>query len=525
MPARQVNNAFGAGSPSWNLPFPNGDLTAAEIIAYCPHWLKSVDVIDRFVTNGGKSHVISVMINEFRYQPGGDTTFVPNSVCMMIQYAMRRAGFEDWTVGSHAEWARDSEWDETQLDVSDFRTPRITHPRGNGGGALNCQAAPIKFRDLAQHVKKHPSGADALDLTRCVLYAVEHPEERWLFPNHFAQLVKKLGGPQVATHSHLDRQIFARRSGELIFPPADASALSLPYARTNSCNTKLTMARTRPSGQVNNGASTPQKRALAVADDSVGSLDTGNKRRSGRLAGKVSANLHEDTESSILDKDDAASERSFAAKKRKLSDDDGSDAKADFLFQPSNVTSSSEPTTANTSDSLLTPAPVRPGARRSALKARQTIQKLAAPPMPAPVPAKRASPPIDPALTSAARAFPSRQPVFLKPPVLSSMRLVVDERSVLLYAEPGAPDLWASALSSTRFRGPRRHPPFRELYRLTDPDPRDASDWAENIRWAKEQHKVFGSKTWTEYDYHLECITEHRREHLWVSEEAICAGM
>ncbi|KAF2245063.1 hypothetical protein BU26DRAFT_568369 [Trematosphaeria pertusa] len=70
-----VNNAFGAGSPSWNLPFPNGDLTAAEIIAYCPHRLKSVDVIDCFVTNGGKSHAISIMINEFRYQPGGDTTF------------------------------------------------------------------------------------------------------------------------------------------------------------------------------------------------------------------------------------------------------------------------------------------------------------------------------------------------------------------------------------------------------------------------------------------------------------------
>jgi hypothetical protein len=32
------------------LSFPSGNLTAAEILAYLPHWLKSVDVVDRFVT-------------------------------------------------------------------------------------------------------------------------------------------------------------------------------------------------------------------------------------------------------------------------------------------------------------------------------------------------------------------------------------------------------------------------------------------------------------------------------------------
>ncbi len=128
----------------------------------------------------------------------------------------------------------------------------------------------------------------------------------------------------------------------------------------------------------------------------------------------------------------------------------------------------------------------------------------------------------------AALIYSMRQPKFVQPPVLSPHRLRVDSSSIYLYAELGCrtlEEMWASALSSTRFGGPRRSPPFRELYRLTDPSPSDDSDWAENIRWAKEQHRAFGSVTWTEYDYHLELITEARRETLWVSEEAIQAGM
>jgi hypothetical protein len=79
------NNAFGVGCASWNLPFPTGNLTAVEILAYLPHWLKSVDVIDRFVTNGGKSYTIAAIINEFRDLPGdGDGIFRPNSAQIMM---------------------------------------------------------------------------------------------------------------------------------------------------------------------------------------------------------------------------------------------------------------------------------------------------------------------------------------------------------------------------------------------------------------------------------------------------------
>jgi hypothetical protein len=133
---------------------------------------------------------------------------------------------------------------------------------------------------------------------------------------------------------------------------------------------------------------------------------------------------------------------------------------------------------------------------------------------------------VSPEMMSLARTFSISTPVFVQPPMLSANRLRVDSSTIFLYAAEGCTSLaemWASALSSTRFNGPRRHPPFRELYRLINPPADDLSDWAENIRWAKEQYAVFGSDTWTEYDYHLEVITEHRRMN-WVSEEAIRAS-
>ncbi len=133
-----------------------------------------------------------------------------------------------------------------------------------------------------------------------------------------------------------------------------------------------------------------------------------------------------------------------------------------------------------------------------------------------------------PEMMAAARAYATRTPVYLSPPVISADRLIIDSLTVYLFAQEGCrneEELWASALSTYRFGGPRRHAPFRELYRLTEPMAWDTSDWAENIRWAKEQYKLFGIETWTEYDDHLERITSWRRQTLWVSEEVICAGM
>lgn len=210
------NNAFGDGSPNWNLSFPDGNMTAAELLAYTPHWLKSIDVILRLVNHGGRAVVVAHLISKYRDTVKAE--FHPNSACVMMHYAMRRAGNEDWTINTRSNYSQERVYDEDSLYVGDFRPPRVTHPKSvpaklkckQSEHSRNAQAEPIPFKDLALHVREHPSGADALDLTRCVLYGIENPEEQWLFPDDFKELVDHLGGPLTVTYSHLDRQIFAR---------------------------------------------------------------------------------------------------------------------------------------------------------------------------------------------------------------------------------------------------------------------------------------------------------------------------
>ena len=239
------NNAFGPHAPSWNLGFPDGNLTAVEIVVYCPHWLKCIDVITRFVNNGVKSVYLAAIINEYRDLPGdAGTKMVPNSTTVMMQYAMRRSGYEDWTIGTHKLWDHPEDWNHADLYVGMFRPPCITHPKKptaaqaerNSSWSCNQIVAPIPFKNLAIHVKKHPTGFDSLDLTRCVKYALAHPDEDWRFPDDFKQLlVKKLGGPKPITASHQDHEAFARLAGlNLQTPKQSVRGIRGPPRDTNS---------------------------------------------------------------------------------------------------------------------------------------------------------------------------------------------------------------------------------------------------------------------------------------------------
>jgi hypothetical protein len=135
---------------------------------------------------------------------------------------------------------------------------------------------------------------------------------------------------------------------------------------------------------------------------------------------------------------------------------------------------------------------------------------------------------VDPVMMRVARSFDHDIPAHTKPPPpLSDSRLQIDDTTVHLYGDEKSTSkdqLWATAMSAYRYGGPRRYPPFRELHRLTNPERWDASDWAENIRWAKEQHILHGVKTWTEYDDHQEQIKQRRQQAPWVSEDIIQMG-
>lgn len=134
---------------------------------------------------------------------------------------------------------------------------------------------------------------------------------------------------------------------------------------------------------------------------------------------------------------------------------------------------------------------------------------------------------VNPTMIRVARNFDHDVPAYTKPPLLPANRIQIDDKTVHLYGDEKSTSkdqLWATAMSAYRYGGPRRNPPFRELHRLTNPERWDASDWAENIRWAKEQYTLHGVKTWTEYDDHQEQIKQHRQQAPWVSEDVIQMG-
>ncbi|KAF1964338.1 hypothetical protein BU23DRAFT_64000 [Bimuria novae-zelandiae CBS 107.79] len=575
---RAVNDAFGKSSPHWNLPFPAGRLTVAEILAYCPHWLKSVDVINRFVTNGAKSKIIAGMLNRFRIPPVVDIQ--TNSVCVMMQCAMRAAGYLGWTMGNHSDFSDFSDtsaedWEAANLDVSCFRTPRVTHPKKGSKKIENVAAEPIEFRDLARDVKIHPSGSDALDLTRCVIYAIEHPEESWRFPDDFERLVNKLGGPQRLTHYHLDTQAFKRAVVE-IFPPAERKKLSVtPVAKRVHFADTTTMVTTRKSDM---RLATPKAVPMTTSKkrncEEADAVDTrtpkpGDRRRSGRIATQGVKDLREpDTDAGTPDATPYYKNyNTYGPPQKKHKSHRASSDESEFIGSYTTDSETLPDAYDQVSDDILTPEleskrPVRVSAQKGRRLTQQAIFRetpktsrsakgatgfkpslmLSAHATPAnatPVhatPAHIAAPNnhvplnlIDPVLLSLSHTWEERRrPILVTPLVLNPSRLVIDSHTIRLYAEENCPnveDMWNSALSSTRFNGPRKHAPFRELYRLTDPMPWDSSDWAENIRWAKEQYRAFGVDSWTEYDDHLEQITQWRRQNMWVSEEAAKGGI
>lgn len=564
MPRGGVADAFGKGSPNWNLPFPPGNLTAAEIVAYFPHWLKSVDVIDRFIMNGGSAQILADMLTEFRELPGREP-YPSNSVYIMMKDAMRRAGFDNWSVNLHRRFTGEREWDPSQLTVTSFRVPRLTHPKA-GISSRNIEASPILFRDLTRFVKRAPTEDDALDLTPCVIYASNHQQEDWYFPSHFAELVNHLGGPKRVTTAHWDNYAFSRRCGDIAIVPLqpydNSPALtptketrllgtpspSSPLTRTTLLSSTIHMTRARTTSKDPRETGRKSSRLATLDNHHFNSDSEDNSpdvvlkggRRSTRLAIKAGMTGVKEMDISLVkgNEEGDMNQRRSNRLRNKPSMNFCEDSELDTPTSKGSVdknwapekegspTSEDEPINVDEDDLDLENIPAPRQIRTRALRltterraAKLAMRKVHAIQTPTP-PKQKITKKFAPEVEAAARNFRSRQPVFLKPLPISRDRVTIDAYNVALFAEDGATDLWGSALSSSRFGGPRRHPPWRELYRLTDPENDDASDWAENIRWAKEQYRMYGS-VWTEYEYALECITEHRRSTFWVSEEVL----
>lgn len=135
--------------------------------------------------------------------------------------AMRDAGYKDWTIKIHDKWhaAKKDMWDEKKLDVSGFQVP--------GQLVKGRWARNVPFKSLAVEVKRMPEGDDALDLTRMVQYCVQNPDEQWMYPKDYEELLDLIGGPIQTTDRHADRAAFERWEGVTPPPPRPRSAKAL----------------------------------------------------------------------------------------------------------------------------------------------------------------------------------------------------------------------------------------------------------------------------------------------------------
>ncbi|KAF2245308.1 hypothetical protein BU26DRAFT_432960 [Trematosphaeria pertusa] len=196
-------------SPSPNLHFPHGSITVAEIACFLPQWYKSWDVIDRAISNGGTAAIIARLINTCRDMPNGKIT--SNTMYRMMKTSIEKRALQDeaykgWCVSSHVV---PEDWDATSVSVAGFRIPYQTHPFVVN---RNKSPDPVPFKDLTVGVKQMPTGFDALDLTRCVKYHLEHDGEEWNFPDDFEALINVLGGPTPLHPEHYDNAVFNRWS-------------------------------------------------------------------------------------------------------------------------------------------------------------------------------------------------------------------------------------------------------------------------------------------------------------------------
>lgn len=194
-----------SGAPSPWLSFPAGNLTMAEILAFIPYSIKSFDVIDRFLYNGAMSTSLAELINRYRTMPNGQIG--NNSVYRMMKNSMNSRArkdktYKNWKVSTHQTIEKPANYDPTSLCVTKFRTPGNRNP---------CEVNPaILFRDMAAGVKVMPEGYDALDLTRCIQYCLDHNDEDWCYPRDFVELVERLGGPAPVHAEHQDAAALRR---------------------------------------------------------------------------------------------------------------------------------------------------------------------------------------------------------------------------------------------------------------------------------------------------------------------------
>jgi hypothetical protein len=229
---KSTSGLFSKEAPSRDLRFPNyGDLTAVEICTFTPNWLRSSDLLRRLFQNGLNTEVLARIINHHRVSPNAHSV-MNNSLLAVFKTTMTEVGLEGWTVTkmNNGDFLEDNEiWDADNLSLAAIKVQCERFPNVSGNGPVVVDN--VDFKSLAVGVKAYPDEAsgDAHELTACVRYAVEHPDDDLQFPRDFQQLAYHLG-QKLLRAARFDREVHSRwkRATKSAMPSADPSKATTP---------------------------------------------------------------------------------------------------------------------------------------------------------------------------------------------------------------------------------------------------------------------------------------------------------
>jgi hypothetical protein len=198
-------SVFKPDAPPKNLAWPAmADMGAMELISYHPESLKNLDVIHRFIKNGGTPAIIAVMVNFTRFLKKEVSA---NTILKMMQATMERYGYKGWTVGRHRLYFPTAKASNL-IAVDGFRNEADKFPdlQPNKKGVITG----FPFVDFEKGIHVHPEGYDALDFKRCIDYASNHPKESLIYPEQYEYILQRLCGPSPVTIMHGDPAVFER---------------------------------------------------------------------------------------------------------------------------------------------------------------------------------------------------------------------------------------------------------------------------------------------------------------------------
>jgi hypothetical protein len=240
LPRKSTKHLFKEAPPR-DLAFPSEDqekraipVTAVELLVLLPNWSRTLPVAFRLISYNCTNSIAVKIINHHR-TPSDKGDVANNTFCSIIMNAFRSGGLftyptmvngvskiDKWTSSHHHKSnTKDYHgvWDHKNLKLVGFK---------HDGHSSQEAVENVRFDSLAVGVECFPSVelGDGLNLTRCVQYAVAHPEKNLMFPKDLAYLSNLLGVYTVQP-KHYDEAVVARWRGRTPYP----TRKSIPFSR------------------------------------------------------------------------------------------------------------------------------------------------------------------------------------------------------------------------------------------------------------------------------------------------------